>query len=97
MSSEIEFRDASAPTDPDASLRARFENTISAPIVSISWLDNGQAIAGDYTIAATGASTVNVTPEDPKNEHEATGVTVVADGATVNKGTLPGVGIVFSA
>jgi len=96
MSSEIQFRDASAPTDPDASLLARFENTINAPIVSISWLDNGQAIAGDYTIAATGASTVNVTPEDPKNEHVATGVTVVADGATVNKDTLPGVGIVFS-
>jgi hypothetical protein len=97
MSSEIQFRDATAPTDPDASLLSRFENTINTPIVSISWLDNGEAIAGDYTIAATGASTVNVTPEDPKNEHAGTGITVVADGATVNKGTLPGVGIVFSA
>lgn len=96
MSSEIQFRDAAAPTDPDSSLLARFENTINAPIVSISWLDNGEAIAGDYTIAATGASTVNVTGEDPKNEHTATGVSVTADGATVNKMTLPGIGIVFS-
>jgi hypothetical protein len=40
-------------------------------------------------------STINITPEDPKNEHEATGVTVTADGATVNK--LMGLGIVFSA
>jgi hypothetical protein len=95
MSSEIQFRDAGAPTDPDASLLSRFENTISAPIVSVSWLDNGEAIAGDYTIAATGVSTINITPEDPKNEHEATGVTVTADGATVNK--LMGLGIVFSA
>lgn len=96
MSSEIQFRDAAAPTDPDSSLLARFENTINAPIVSISWLDNGEAIAGDYTIAATSGTTVNVTGEDPKNEHTATGVTVVADGATVNKMTLPGIGIVFS-
>jgi hypothetical protein len=95
MSSEIQFRDAGAPTDPDASLLSRFENTISAPIVSVSWLDNGEAIAGDYTIAATGVSTINITPEDPKNEHEVTGVTVTADGATVNK--LMGLGIVFSA
>ena len=96
MSSEIQFRDASAPTDPDASLLARFENTISAPIVSISWLGDGGAIAGDYTIAATDGSTVNVVPEDPKNEHAITGKSVVADGATVNKDVLPGVGIVFS-
>lgn len=96
MSSEIQFRDASAPSDPDASLLARFENTINAPIVSISWLDNGEAIAGDYTIAATSGSAVNVTPEDPKNEHAQTGKSVTADGATVNKDVLPGVGIVFS-
>ena len=97
MSSEIQFRDASTPTDPDASLLSRFENTINLPIISISWLADGAAIAGDYTIAATGAATVNVVPEDPKNEHAATGKTVIANGSTVNKDVLPGVGIVFSA
>lgn len=97
MSSDIELRDGGAPTDPDASLRARFENTINAPINSISWLENGEAIAGAYTVAATGASTVNVTCEDPKNEHVGTGITVTADDATVNKNVVPGVGIVFSS
>jgi len=97
MSSEIQFRDASAPSDPDASLQSRFENTISTPILSISWLDNGEAIAGDYTVAATGASTVNVTCSDPKNEHVQTGKTVVADDATINEDVVPGVGIVFSS
>lgn len=97
MASEIQFRDATAPTDPDASLQSRFENTINSPIISISWLDNGEAIAGDYTVAATGAATVNITPEDAKNEHGQTGKTVVADDATVNKDVVPGVGIVFSS
>ena len=97
MASTIQFRDATAPTDPDASLQGRFENTISAPINSISWLDDGGAIAGDYTVAATGASTVNITCSDPKNEHVQTGKTVVADDATVNKDVVPGVGIVFSS
>jgi hypothetical protein len=97
MSSEIDIRDAAAPTDPDSTLRARFENTINTPIVSISWLEDGGAIAGAYTVAATGASTVDITCDDPKNEHTQTGKTVVANGSTVNKDVVPGVGIVFSA
>ena len=97
MASEIQFRDATAPTDPDASLQSRFENTVSTPILSISWLDNGEAIAGAYTVAATGTSTVNITCDDPKNEHTQTGKTVVADDVTVNKDVIPGVGIVFSS
>lgn len=97
MASTIQFRDASAPTDPDASLQSRFENTINTPVNSISWLDNGEAIAGDYTVAATSGTTVNVTCADPKNEHVGTGITVVADDATVNKNVVPGVGIVFSS
>ena len=97
MASAIQFRDASAPTDPDASLQSRFENTISTPVLSISWLDNGEAIAGAYTIAFTSGTSVNVTCDDPKNEHVQTGKTVVADDATVNKDVIPGVGIVFSS
>lgn len=97
MSSEIQFRDAGAPTDPDASLLLRFENTINLPIVSAAWLDNGEAIAGDYTIAAVSASAVDVTPQDSKNEHGGASLGVIADGATINKNVLPGVGLVFSA
>jgi len=97
MSSEIQFRDASDPTDPDASLLLRYENTTSAPIVSATWLDNGEAIAGSYTISATSGSAVDITAEDPKNELVQSGKSVVADGATANKDVIPGVAIVFSA
>ena len=97
MSSEIQFRDASAPTDPDASLLLRYENTVNAPIVSATWLANGEAIAGYYTISATSGSAVDITAEDPKNEFVQSGKSVVADGATANLDVIPGVSIVFSA
>jgi len=97
MSSEIIFRDAASPSDPDANLRLRWENTINTPINSASWLDDGEAISDVYTVAATSATTVNVTAEDTKNEVTGTGITVVADDATVNYGVVPGVGIVFSS
>lgn len=97
MSSEIIFRDAGAPADPDSNLLLRFENTINTPIISASWLTDGQAISDVYTIAATSGSAVNVVADDPKNEVEGTGINVVADGSTVNYGVVPGVGLVFSA
>ncbi len=98
MSSQIRFRDAAAPTDPDSDLLVRSENTINTPLVSdATWLTNGQEIAGVYTITATSATQVNIVADDPKNEHAATGVTVVADDVTVNKNVLPGVGLIFSS
>jgi hypothetical protein len=97
MSSEIIFRDAASPTDPDANLLLRWENTISTPIVSASWLDDGESFSDVYTVAATSSTTVNVTSDDPKNEVLGTGITVVADDATVNYGVVPGVGLVFSS
>ena len=97
MSSEIIFRDAAAPTDPDSNLLLRWENTISTPIVSATYLDDGEAISDVYTVAATSATTVNVTADDPKNEVVGTGLTVTADDSTVNYGIVPGVGIVFSS
>jgi len=97
MSSEFMLRDASAPTDPDANLQLRWENTISTPIVSASWLANGMCVAGEYTIAATSATTVDVTSEDPKNELVGTGISVVADDATPNDHVIKGINIVFSS
>lgn len=97
MSSEIRFRDAGAPSDPDADLLLRWENTINTPIVSATWEDNGEAISDVYTIAGTSATTVDVTSDDPKNEIVGTGINVIADDSTPNYGVIPGVGIVFSS
>lgn len=97
MSSEIIFRDAASPADPDANLLLRYENTISTPINSVSWLGDGEAISDVYTIAATSGSAVNVTADDAKNEVVGTGISVTADDSTINYGVVPGVGIVFSS
>jgi hypothetical protein len=97
MSSEIIFRDAASPADPDANLLLRWENTINTPLVSVEWLGDGEAISDVYTIAATSSSSVNVTADDPKNEVEATGVAVVADGSTWNYGVVPGTRMQLSA
>lgn len=97
MSSQILFRDAAAPSDPDSNLQFRWENTINTPIISAVWLDDGMAISDVYTVAATSSSAVNVTADDPKNEVVANGVSVVANDSTVNYGVVPGVGIVFSS
>jgi hypothetical protein len=96
MSADIVLYDAAAPADPDSQLILRFENTINEPLVSVSWLDNGAAVAGVYTLVFTssGGITVDITAEDPKNELVGTGITVVADGSTVNKDALNGVGLV---
>jgi len=96
MSSEIMLRDASGPADPNADLLVRFENTINAPIISIAALHNGQAVAGVYTVVALDGSTVTVTAEDPKNELVGASKSVIADGVTINKNTIGGLGIVFS-
>ena len=84
MSSEIMLRDAAAPSDPDSNLLLRWENTISAPIVSATFPANGKAVAGVYTIVGASASTINITAEDPKNELVGTGISVVADDSTPN-------------
>lgn len=97
MSSEIIFRDAASPTDPDANLLLRFENTISTPLIAVEWLDDGEAISDVYTIAATSSTTVNVTADDPKNEVLGTGISVVADDSTWNYGVIPGARIQFSS
>jgi hypothetical protein len=88
----------------DGNLTVRYENTVNAPIVSISWLDNGQAVAGTYTLTFTknGSVTVDVSGEGDASQSrnpwgDRTGLSVTADGSTVNKDIVPGVGIVVSA
>lgn len=97
MSSEIIFRDAASPADPDANLLLRWENTISTPLVAVEWLGDGEAISDVYTVAATSSTTVNVTADDPKNEVVGTGISVVADASTWNYGVVPGCRIQFSS
>ena len=97
MSSEIIFRDAASPADPDANLLMRWENTVSTPIIAVEWLDDGEAISDVYTVAATSATTVNVTAKDTKNEVTGVGITVVADDSTWNYGVVPGCRIQFSS
>jgi len=97
MSSEIILRDAASPADPDANLLLRWENTVSTPIISATWLGDGEAVSDVYTVEATSASTVNVTAEDAKSEVEGTGISVTADDSTPNYGVVPGVAIVFSS
>lgn len=97
MSSTIMFRDAASPTDPDANLLFRWENTVNTPITGAEYLYDGEAISDVYTVAATSATTVNVTADDPKNEVEGTGLSVTADGSTWNYGIVPGCRFQFSA
>lgn len=96
MSSEIIFRDAASPSDPDANLLMRWENTVNTPFVDVEYLDDGEAFCDFYTVAATSSSAVNVTAEDTKNEVTGTGISVVADGSTWNYGVVPGCRIKFS-
>lgn len=96
MSSEIIFRDAASPADPDANLLMRFENTVNTPFVDVEYLDDGEAFCDFYTVAATSGSAVDVTSEDTKNEVVGTGISVTADGSTWNYGVIPGCRIKFS-
>jgi hypothetical protein len=93
------LRDPSAAGSADGNLQLRFENTVNTPVVSVAWLGNGQAVAGEYTLVvdASGSPEVAITAADSKNPWVTTGVAITADGSTRNDGALPGVGIVFSA
>lgn len=97
MSSNVILRDAAAPADPDSNLLLRYENTVNTPLLSAVYLENGEAVAGVYTIVAASGSTVNITADDPKNELVGLAITVTADDSTVNEDVLAGIGLVFSS
>ena len=96
--SDMVFRDAASPSDPDANLTLRYENTVNTPIASASWLDNGRAVSDEYELIFTvsGSATCQVVC-NPKNPAYTASVAVTADGSTVNENLIPGVGIVLSA
>lgn len=91
-------------SDAKGKLQFRHVNTLNTPVSSSSWLGNGAAIADVYELICTNVvgSTATFTREcllaGVKNPHRnMSGVTATADGATVNKGLIPGLGIVLSA
>ena len=99
MSAILIMRDVSDVADPDMNLGFRFENTTGTPISAMTDLDNGQGVAGVYTIVyvASGA-TVNVTSDDgSKSPYALTGEVITADGATLHNDVIPGVALTFAA
>ena len=100
MPALIVLRHPNGPADPDENIALRFENTVNTPITSATYLDNGQGVAGEYTLTftnAAGSVSVDITCPDSKNPYVATGIPVVADGATPNNDVLPDVSIVCDA
>ena len=100
MPATIVFRHPTDPGDPDENIATRFENTVNTPILSATYLDNGQGIAGQYTLTftnAAGSVSVAITCPDSKNPYIGTAIPAVADGTTPNNDVLPGVSLVFDA
>jgi hypothetical protein len=98
------LRDVTDPTSGNENLTVRFENTTNAPIDSVTWLGNGQAIAGTYLVEFTksGVVTADVTGQGDGSTSRnpwgnRSGLSVTADSATVNKDLVPGIGIVVNS
>jgi hypothetical protein len=100
MSADLVLRLASQVGVAARLLRLRYVNTTATPIVSATWLDSGCAIADVYTLTVlskVGTAAVIKVECNVKNPYQnLTGVSCVADGTTVNKTIVPGVGIVLS-
>jgi len=100
MSANLILRITSVEDDPLGNLQLRYVNTVNTPIVSATWLDNGITRGDDYTLVFTntgGVRTVTVDCLADNPYRNMSGITVVCDGVTVNKGIVPNVGLVFAA
>jgi hypothetical protein len=104
MSADLVLRYGSDPTTGTGDLDVRFENTTNAPVTSITWRANGQAVAGTYTLLFTKSGSVTCDVEatgdgatDRNPWGDRSGLTVTADGSTENLDLIPGLGIVVSA
>ena len=102
MSAQLVLRLASQVGQAVGNLQLRAVNTVNTPIVGTpTWLASGVAIADDYTLtvlsAVAGVVVVKVECNTKNPYQSISGVSATADGATVNKDLIPGVGIVLSA
>lgn len=100
MPADLQFWNPTFLADAKGKLQWRHENTLNTPITSSTWLGNGAEIADVYELIALSATSVSVDAliGGSKNPYRnMTGITVVADGTTVNKLVVPGVGLIFSA
>lgn len=102
MSAELMLRYADHAADPVGDLDVRVENTINAPIDSIAWRGNGQAVAGTYVLdfhksGATVTVDVSATGQGASSRNpwgDRSGLAFVADDTTENLDVVPGLGIV---
>jgi hypothetical protein len=100
MSADLILRLGSLAADPLGNVQTRYVNTTNTPISSLTWLDNGAAIADTYTLAFTKTGAVVTVTIDcnVKNPYrDMVGKTVTCDGVTVNTLPIPGVGLVLAA
>jgi hypothetical protein len=101
MAAQLILRLASQVGSPVGNLQVRYVNTTNTPILSVAWLDSGVAIADDYTLTVLtkngSALTVKVEANVKNPYVSLTGLPATADGTTVNKTLIPGIGIVLSA
>jgi len=92
-----QFRSASAPGSSEGDLDLRSVNLVGTPVLSAVLDGSNQEIPDVYELEFhVGAGAVDVAcAETPKNPIEADGISVVADGVTVNWNVLLGVGLVI--
>jgi hypothetical protein len=82
----------------------RFSNDTGTMITSAQESASGEALADDYTVAASavasGTATITVTTNSPNNPYGLAGhnvyTGVALDGATIYRNIIPGVNLVFS-
>lgn len=96
---EIDLRLAAQAANPLGTLAVRWANITGTPLTAAAPLDCGQEVADLYEVrfhVAGAVVTADVTA-GPHNPYPATGLAVVADGATENRHLVPGAGVVVAA
>jgi hypothetical protein len=58
MSADLVLRLGSVPGDPVGNIQLRYVNLTNTPVVSVTWLDNGRAIADQYDCLITKTGSV---------------------------------------
>jgi len=98
MAADLILRHPDLDTSAVGDLDLRYQNTVNTPISSCTDLENGQLIAGQYTLLWADATTLSVTAADgSKNPNHDASVSVTCDGSTPNLDVILGASLVFSA